>query len=361
MRAAIFRRGEIVVGEVAEPKPGPGQVLVKTLACGICGTDLHARVHADKMLEMSKYLPWRKPMDPSRDVVFGHEFCCEVLDYGPSCTGRIKKGARVVSIPRLIVGNEVQGIGYSNDNPGAYAERILLSEELMQEVPAHVSTETAALTEPLAVGIHAVEMAALKGGEVPLVIGCGPIGLATIAALACKRIGPIIASDYSAVRRALAQQLGADIVVDPSQTSPFKTWEEHARLPAAERAKLGKSLVPSSGMRPAVIFECVGVPNVIQSVIEGAPQSARVVVVGVCMEADRQIPMYACFKELSLQYVLAWTTAEFTKALELIASGAVNVSPMVTGKVGIGEVAAAFADLANPNRHMKILIEPWRV
>jgi hypothetical protein len=94
-------------------------------------------------------------------------------------------------------------------------------------------------------------------------------------------------------------------------------------------------------MRPAVIFECVGVPNVIQSVIEGAPQSARVVVVGVCMEADRQIPMYACFKGLSLQYVLAWTTAEFTKALELIASGAVNVSPMVTGKVGIGEVATS--------------------
>ena len=106
------------------------------------------------MIEMSKYLPWRKPMDPSRDVVFGHEFCCEVLDYGPGCAGRIKKGARVVSIPRLIVGNEVQGIGYSNDNPGAYAERILLSEELIQEVPAHVSTETAALTEPLAVGIH---------------------------------------------------------------------------------------------------------------------------------------------------------------------------------------------------------------
>jgi len=73
-------------------------------------------------------------MNPSRDVVFGHEFCCEVLDYGPGCTGRIKQGARVVSFRRLIVGNEVQGIGYSNDNPGAYAERILLSEELMQEV-----------------------------------------------------------------------------------------------------------------------------------------------------------------------------------------------------------------------------------
>jgi threonine dehydrogenase-like Zn-dependent dehydrogenase len=77
MRAAIFRKGEIVVGEVAEAKPGPGQVLVKTLACGICGTDLHARVHADKMIEMSKYLPWRKPMDLSRDVVFGHEFAAK--------------------------------------------------------------------------------------------------------------------------------------------------------------------------------------------------------------------------------------------------------------------------------------------
>ncbi len=361
MRAAIFRNGEIVVGEVAEPTPGPGQVLVKTLACGICGTDLHARVHADKMVEMSKYLPWRKPMDLSRDVIFGHEFCCEVLDFGPGCTGRIRKGARVVSIPRLIVNGEVQGIGYSNDNPGAYAERLLLSEELLHEVPAHVSTETAALTEPLAVGIHAVAMAALKGGEVPLVIGCGPIGLATIAALAHRGIGPIVASDYSAARRTLAQKLGAHVVVDPAAASPFKTWEQHAGRSEAERAALGRALLPGGELKPAVIFECVGVPGVIQSIIEGAPQSALVVVVGVCMEPDRQIPMYACFKELSLQYVLAWTPAEFAEALELIASGAVDVSAMITGKVGLSEVAGAFRELAKPSRHSKILVEPWRM
>jgi NADPH:quinone reductase-like Zn-dependent oxidoreductase len=77
MRAAIFRKGEIVVGEVAEPKPGPGQVLVKTLACGICGTDLHARVHADKMIEMSKYLPWRKPTTRTKILVLmpSKSFC----------------------------------------------------------------------------------------------------------------------------------------------------------------------------------------------------------------------------------------------------------------------------------------------
>jgi hypothetical protein len=92
-------------------------------------------------------------MDLSRDVVFGHEFCCEswtTLLAAPAAS----RSARIVSIPRLIVGNEVQGIGYSNDNPGAYAD--LLSKELMQEVPAHVSTETVALKEPLEVGSPAV-------------------------------------------------------------------------------------------------------------------------------------------------------------------------------------------------------------
>src|SRR5215470_15426899 len=108
MRAAIFRNGQIVAGSWPDPTPASGQVLVKTLACGICGSDLHARQHAHRMVELAKHFPSRKPMDLSRDVVFGHEFCCEVLDYGPGCTGRIKKGARVVSIPRLIVGKEVQ-------------------------------------------------------------------------------------------------------------------------------------------------------------------------------------------------------------------------------------------------------------
>ncbi len=94
MRAAIFRDGEIVVDQMPEPKPAAGQVLVKTLACGICGSDLHARKHAHRMVELAKHFPGRKPMDLSRDVVFGHEFCCEVLDYGPETTRKFKPGAR---------------------------------------------------------------------------------------------------------------------------------------------------------------------------------------------------------------------------------------------------------------------------
>src|SRR6202166_478841 len=133
MRAAIFRSGEIVVGPLPEPKPSAGQVLVETLACGICGSDLHARKHAHRMVELSRHFPGRKPMDLARDVVFGHEFCCEILDYGPATPRRLKAGTRVCSLPALLTAEGPQGIGYSNDNVGGYAERMRLSEGLWRE------------------------------------------------------------------------------------------------------------------------------------------------------------------------------------------------------------------------------------
>ena len=135
MRAAIFRNGEIVVDTMPEPKPAAGQVLVKTLACGICGSDLHARKHAHRMVEMARHFPGRKPMDLARDVVFGHEFCCEVLDYGPGTARKLKAGTRVCSLPALLTPEGPKGIGYSNDFIGGYAERMLLSEPLLLEVP----------------------------------------------------------------------------------------------------------------------------------------------------------------------------------------------------------------------------------
>lgn len=364
MRAAIFRKSNIVVDEVADPKPGHGQILGKTLACGICGTDLHARVHAERLVRMSDYVKWRKPMDLSRDVVFGHEFCCEILDHGPGCEKRFKPGTRVVSIPRIVVGGQQQGIGYSNENVGGYAERMLLSEQYLLEVPNGLSSTHAALTEPLAVGVHAVEKARLQGGEVPLVIGCGPVGLSVIAALARKRrsmkMGPIIAADYSPKRRELAQRMGADVVVDPAARSAFATWEDHARLSAEEIAKLPPMMNPAGPLKPAVIFECVGVPGVIQSIFENAAQEARIVVVGVCMETDRSEPMYAIFKELSVQYVLAYTADEFAASLRMLGEGEVDAGALVTGSVGLEGVSDAFQALANPEKHTKIMVEPWR-
>jgi threonine dehydrogenase-like Zn-dependent dehydrogenase len=360
MRAAIFRNGEIVVDTMPEPKPGAGQVLVKTLACGICGSDLHARKHAHRMVELTRNFPGRKPMDLTRDVVFGHEFCCEVLDYGASTQRRLKPGSRVCSLPVLVTPTGPQTIGYSNDNVGGYAEQIVLSEPLLLEVPNGLAPEHAALTEPLAVGVHAVAKANIRGGEVPLVIGCGPVGLAVIAALRMKGLHPIVAADYSPARRMLAEKMGADVVVDPALSQPYATWAEHAAMSAEEKAARPPFQTHLPALKPALIFECVGVPGLLQQVFEGAPRDARIVVVGVCMETDRSEPMLGILKELNVQYVLGYTPDEFAGSLRMLAEGEVDAASLVTGRVGIDGVAGAFDELANPERHTKIIVEPWR-
>ena len=339
MKAAIFRGGDIVVDTMPEPVPAAGQALVKVLSCGICGSDLHAARHAHRMVAVTRRIPGRTPMDLSRDIVFGHEFCCEVMDYGPKIEKKLKAGTRVCAMPVMLEADGPKGMGYSNTYVGGYAEQMLLSAPMLLEVPNGLSTDHAALTEPLAVGVHAVEKAALKGDEAPLVVGCGPVGLAVIAALRLKNIRPIVAADFSATRRVLAVKMGADIVVDPATEDPY------ARLAPARRA---------------AIFECVGVPGVLQQMFEKVPRDARVVVVGVCMEPDTIEPMFGIVKELSLQFVLGYTPEEFARSLHLLAEGQVDAPALITAKVGLDGVKGAFAELANPERHTKILVEPWR-
>jgi threonine dehydrogenase-like Zn-dependent dehydrogenase len=299
-------------------------------------------------------------MDLARDVVFGHEFCCEVVDYGPAAQRRLKPGTRVCSLPALLTPAGPQGIGYSNDNIGGYAEAMLLSEPLLLEVPNGLAPAHAALTEPLAVGVHAVAKANIRGGEVPLVIGCGPVGLAVIAALRIKGLHPIIAADYSPARRSLAATMGADVVVDPATTQPYASWAEHAAMSEAEKAARPAFQAHLAALKPALIFECVGVPGILQQVFESAPRDARIVVVGVCMETDKSEPMLGIIKELSVQYVLGYTPEEFSASLRLLAEGEVDGASLVTGRVGLDGVAQAFDDLANPERHTKVIVEPWR-
>ena len=339
MRATIFRGGDLVVDTMPAPLPAQGQVLVKTLACGICGSDLHAAKHAHRMVEVTRRVPGRVPMDLSRDIVFGHEFCCEVLDYGPRTEKKIRSGTRVCSMPLMMEADGPKGMGYSNTYVGGYAEQMLLSAPLMLEVPNGLPTEHAALTEPLAVGVHAVEKGLLRGDEAPLVIGCGPVGLSVIAALRLKNVRPIVAADFSPKRRDLAVKMGADVVLDPGKEDPY------AKLASDKRA---------------VLFECVGVPGLIQQTLEKAPRDAKIVVVGVCMEADAIEPMFGIVKELSLQFVLGYTPEEFARSLRLLAEGAVDAPSLITGKVGLDGVKGAFQELRNPERHTKILVEPWR-
>jgi threonine dehydrogenase-like Zn-dependent dehydrogenase len=113
-------------------------------------------------------------------------------------------------------------------------------------------------------------------------------------------------------------------------------------------------------VRPAVVFECVGVPGVLDQVMAASPRGTRIVVVGVCMEADTIHPMLGISKELNLQFVLGYTADEFAATLRHIAEGEIPTEPLVTGTVGVEGVARAFEELGSPERHAKILVEPWR-
>jgi threonine dehydrogenase-like Zn-dependent dehydrogenase len=343
MLATIFRGGNLVVDTLPDPVPAKGQVLVKTLACGICGSDLHAVKHAHPFVDSLRRAGAPEIMDLSRDIVLGHEFCAEVIDYGPGTERRLRPGTRVTCVPLTFGADGVRTIGYSNVLPGGFGQMMLLDPALLQEVPNGLSTEHAALVEPMSVGIHAVAKAAFQGGEVPLVIGCGPVGLAVIAALKLKGVGPILAADYSRARRALAEKMGAEVVIDPAQRSPYEIWAEHA----------------TPQRRSAVLFECVGVPGMLQQLITGAPPASRIVVVGVCMQFDQYDPMVAIYKELQIQYSLAYTPEEFARTLRHVSEGEIDVAPLITGRVALDEVKQAFDVLATPEWHAKILVEPW--
>lgn len=347
MRACVMRQGRLETVEVDAPRPEVGQLLVRTLVCGICGTDLHFLRHAQSITRLNdELLPTmgasplgQSHVDPSRDVYMGHEFCGEVLELGPDTPGP-PPGTRVVSVPVLLAGTQVDRLVYSNEHPCGFAERMLLSSALCIPVPSDVDSHHASLTEPIAVGMHAVAKACMQPGDGALVIGCGPVGLAVIASLKLAGVGVIVASDFSPRRRELAIGMGATHAVDASIEPAIEGWRRAA------------------GDRSAVIFEAVGAPGMIQDILTQAPVGARLVVVGMCMEPDSIVPYFGIAKELSVQFVVAYSLDEFASAFSAIANGTIDVTPMITDVVGLDAMPEAFDSLRHADEHCKILVEP---
>lgn len=341
MRAAIARRGQMVVEEVPEPVPGPGDALVEVKACGICGSDLHTLHHADSLLAVAELGGNESTFDPNADFVMGHEFSAEVVELGPDTDGApAAVGDLVVSMPFALVGAGLEPIGFSNTYNGAYAERMRLTAGMCLKVPNGLDARRAALTEPMTVGLHAVNKSGIKPGEGALVLGCGPVGLAVIAALKSKGIEPIVAADFSARRRAIATAMGAHEVVTPAEETAIDAWN-----------RVGAP-------RPVVLFEAIGIPGIIDQAMRDAPPLSRIVIVGVCMETDHMLPLVGIVKELNLQFTFYYDPMEFGDTLRSIAEGELDVTPMLTGVVGIDGVPDAFDALANPEEQIKILVEP---
>ncbi len=381
MRAVVCSNAELAVVERPEPVPGRGQVRIEVMRCGICGSDLHARHGCDAWAELAARAGYDRFARSEQEIVFGHEFCGEVAEHGPHCRRSSPAGTRVVALPLLRGSRGVDTVGLSVHAPGAYAEQLLVEESMMMPVPNGLGSDVAALTEPMAVAWHAVRRGEVGKRTVAIVIGCGPIGLSVILLLKAKGVRSVVASDYSPARRALASACGADVVLDPAHESPYTAVQQRGQLadiPSAlelavgtreklERLpfgwwhawRLGEAL--GAAPKHPVIFECVGVPGVIDSVIDGAPLFSRVVVVGVCVGVDQITPAMAINKEIDLRFVVGYTPLEFRDTLHMLAEGDVDPRALITGTVGLDGVEDAFTALGGvggPASHAKILIDP---
>ena len=355
MRAVVTRSGRLVIDTIDEPVAHDGHVIARPLVAGICGSDIHALADFEHFASLA-HEQGVTGLSASRDAVFGHEFCAEIIGYGPQCSQTLPIGTRVCSVPILLGPTGVEQIGYSNIYPGAMAEQMVLQEFMLLRVPDELSSELAALTEPLAVGEHAVGLSGLVAGQASLVVGCGPVGLAVIAALRARGMGPIFAADFSPTRRRLAAAFGADEVIDPAQHSPHDRWADMG-IP---RTTMERAMAAMTGVEiPApVIFEAVGVPGMLQSLIRDVPPKSRIVVVGVCMHTDSFEPFTAITKEIELRFSFGYSANEFAATLDRLAAGIPGAAQLITTVTDFAGAPAAFETLQNPGDHGKILVHP---
>lgn len=343
MRAAYMLDGKIAVGELPDPVPRKGQVLVKTHSCGLCASDLHVLHHGERLVQWSKEFDGPFNMDLSRPVVLGHEYVGEIVDYGPGSARKLRSGTRVTSLPVMFRPDGFDVVGLTNDAPGGLGEYMLLDENLLMEIPTALDSAMAALTEPLSVGLHHARIGRVERDDVPLVVGCGAIGLGVIAGLKLLGAAPIMAADFSPQRREMALQMGADIAIDPKEVTPYAP-------------------IPMLGSRRAtVIFECVGVPGVLDQIMRSVGHGARIIVGGWCLEMDHVFTACAHLKQINIQFAGGEDQQDMDLALRAIGDGLINIAPWLGARVGLSGAGAALERIGKPGSAIRTVVDPRRL
>ncbi|NQX89907.1 MAG: alcohol dehydrogenase catalytic domain-containing protein [Halioglobus sp.] len=340
MKAAVFKAvGQALdVETVADPTPAPSELVLKVTYCGICGTDLHAT---------------REGLTTACcGQILGHEFVGEIAEVGPEAAGDWAVGDRICALPFIACGQclacatgrffecEDKKVSGVNDQ-GGLAEYVTTGCRESVRLPDSLDLQTAALVEPLAVGIHAVRMANVKAGSRIMIIGAGPIGL--ITALWSRFFGAreVVVSELAEVRAALAKQMGATAVIKPDVGQGAEALLEQ--------------FIDFAGGPPDVIFECVGAPGLLQQCIEMAPYGSKIIPIGVCEQPDAIMPFLGLVKELNIQFAMAYTLDDFETSVAMLAEKRIDVSPMITDIVSLDDLPVAFEALKTPTSQCKVL------
>lgn len=334
MNAALWTATDQVDhAELPMPEVPAGWALVKVAFNGICGTDL-AILHG-------------KHPRAAAPLVMGHEISGWVERAG--ATGP-PAGTLVVVEPLISCGqcrscknglsHVCRHLGlFGIDSPGGMAQFVALPPEVLHAVPAGVDPRTATLAEPLAVAVHAVERSGMQAGDTVAVYGAGPIGI--LVALVARHEGAVavIITEPSPWRREVAARLGFTVVA-PGSTMP----ETLAPLTEGE----GADTTFDSAAHPLVAAELAATTRV----------RGRIVVVGVYKQPTAVDLQAVCFKEQAVIGVRVYTSANVTRAIELIATGALDLDQFPTKAFALSDVAAAFDAATTGQECLKVLLTP---
>lgn len=334
MKAARFTglHQPLVVETLPDPTPQAGEVVVRVGRCGICGSDLH-------MAEDPAF-------GATPGTVFGHEFAGEVVALGNGAEG-LALGDLVAVIPLKSCGTcvhcragEVQWCTAFGLQGGGYAEYAVTHPNQCVALPRSASLADGAIIEPLAVALHGVRLSGLAAGQTALVLGAGPIGLAVAFWARALGAAKVVVQDVADWQRTRALQMGADaFVVDPDDP-----------VAASDRA--------FGGVKPDVVFECVGIPGLIAQAVNQVRNRGTILLLGLCTRPDTFNSFAMLQKEVRLVTSAFFTRADYEDALDALSAGAVEPRLMVTGTITLDDTPAMFEALKARTHQCKVLIAP---
>jgi len=342
MRAALlYGVKDLRIQDIDMPEVEHGEILVKVKAATTCGTDL--KIFQRGYVEGVIKLP----------TVFGHEWAGDIIEVGEGVSW-LKKGMRVRagnSSPCLRCRMcQKEKYNLCEDMMwlwGAYAEHIKVPARIVmlntQEIPPHVTYEEAAVTEPLACVLHGIEEARVKLGDTVAIIGAGPIGLLHL--LTVKKMGAnrVIISDTVDERLQLAEKIGADETINAKTED---TVEKTKQL--------------TEGYGADVVIEAIGLPTTWEQALKMVRKGGTVLEFGGCPPGTeiKVSTEQLHYEETTILGAFHTTPAHFRKALNLIASGTINVKPLITRKMKLDQINEAFETLTTSKSDIKIAVIP---
>jgi (R,R)-butanediol dehydrogenase / meso-butanediol dehydrogenase / diacetyl reductase len=321
----------LALESIPDPVPGAGELVVKVGRCGICGSDLH-------MTEDPAY-------GKGSGDVLGHEFAGEVVALGKGTEG-LALGDLVSVIPLKSCGQcascqsgEVAWCDQFGLQGGGYAEYAITKPNQCVKLPKSASLADGAIIEPLAVALHGVHMSRLKPGDRILILGAGPIGLAVAFWARRKGAADIVVQDISNFQKQRALQMGAsDFIVDPNDP-----------IGGAERSLQGKA---------DIVFECVGIPGLIQQAVSQVRNRGTILLLGLCTRPDTFNSFAMLSKEVRLITSAFFTRQEYQAALDILDAGAAESRLLVTDVISLADTPQRFEALKSRTHDCKVLINP---